>query len=76
MKVISGIILCFCLIGSCPVHHDNLHNRPVVANRNVHIERGTFKSDATGRHMMPDEDDYSQPRNFYRVCISVCVISF
>ena len=66
----------FMQIGACPAHNGNSHNRHFVIDQNAHVQRGTFESGVFGRHMLLDEDDYSQARNFYRVCIFVGVVSY
>lgn len=51
--------------GGCPVYHGNSYNGPIVTDRDAHVEHGTFESGIVARHMLVDEDNYSQPRAFY-----------
>jgi len=55
------------VLGGCPNYYRNTFHGPDVTNREKHIEHATFESGMAARHETNDDDNYSQPRDFYQV---------
>ena len=53
--------------GNAPNYYRNTFNGPDVTNRDQHLEHATFESGMATRHESNADDNYSQPRIFYRV---------
>ncbi|CAF2909979.1 unnamed protein product [Rotaria sp. Silwood2] len=52
--------------GGAPTYYRNSFNGPDVTNRDKHIEHATFESGMAARHESSEDDNFTQPRVFYR----------
>jgi catalase len=66
--------LCFLIEDGCPNYYRNTFHGPDVTNREKHIEHATFESGLAARHEAGDDDNFSQPRIFYRVNSKISLI--
>ena len=62
-------------IGNSPNYIGNSFHGPEVTSRQAHLEHATFESGMAARHETSQDDNFTQPRVFYTVCLNLFFLS-